>query len=207
MRQRIADLDILQLEVVALIFVPVALDSVIIGSTVCQAGIFAPLIGARIVRVGRIEEVMVIGDMLDNAISVADQCRVVVIRLTSVKKGCEAGECGACTVLIDGVAKNSCILLAVWADGHEIITVEGIRGKNGLLHPVQQAFVDEAAIQCGFCTPGLVLTGVELVNSGKRYTREQLREKISGHLCRCTGYENILNALEKVVGVDSQPTA
>lgn len=91
--------------------------------------------------------------------------------------------------------------------GHEIITVEGIRGKNGLLHPVQQAFVDEAAIQCGFCTPGLVLTGVELVNSGKRYTREPLREKISGHLCRCTGYENILNALEKVVGVDSQPTA
>ena len=68
--------------------------------------------------------------------------------LTSVKKGCEAGECGACTVLIDGVAKNSCIYLAVWADGHEIITVEGIRGKNGLLHPVQQAFVDEAAIQC-----------------------------------------------------------
>ena len=128
-------------------------------------------------------------------------------RLTSVKKGCEAGECGACTVLIDGVAKNSCILLAVWADGHEIITVEGIRGKNGLLHPVQQAFVDEAAIQCGFVTPGLVLTGVELVNSGKRYTGEQLREKISGHLCRCTGYENILNALEKVVGVDSQPTA
>lgn len=67
--------------------------------------------------------------------------------------------------------------------------------------------MDEAAIQCGFCTPGLVLTGVELVNSGKRYTREQLREKISGHLCRCTGYENTLNALEKVVGVDSQPTA
>ena len=81
LRQRIADLDILQLEVVALIFVPVALDSVIIGSTVCQAGIFAPLVGARIVRVGRIEEVMVIGDMLDNAISVADQCRVVVIRI------------------------------------------------------------------------------------------------------------------------------
>ena len=98
---------------------------------------------------------------------------------------------------------------ALWYEkcADEIITVEGIRGKNGLLHPVQQAFVDEAAIQCGFCTPGLVLTGVELVNSGKRYTREQLREKISGHLCRCTGYENILNALEKVVGVDSQPTA
>ena len=104
-------------------------------------------------------------------------------------------------------ADRRCGQKQMHSTGHEIITVEGIRGKNGLLHPVQQAFVDEAAIQCGFCTPGLVLTGVELVNSGKRYTREQLREKISGHLCRCTGYENILNALEKVVGVDSQPTA
>ncbi len=124
--------------------------------------------------------------------------------LTSVKKGCEAGECGACTVLIDGVAKNSCIYLSAWADGHDIITVEGIRQKNGLLHPIQQAFVDEAAIQCGFCTPGLVLTGVELVNSGRTYTREELRERISGHLCRCTGYENILNALEKVVGTKNK---
>ena len=138
---------------------------------------------------GKVREIAV-----DERESLTDMLRLR-LGLTSVKKGCEAGECGACTVLIDGVAKNSCILLAVWADGHEIITVEGIRGKNGLLHPVQQAFVDEAAIQCGFCTPGLVLTGVEL------------REKISGHLCRCTGYENILNALEKVVGVDSQPTA
>lgn len=120
--------------------------------------------------------------------------------LTSVKKGCEAGECGACTVLIDGVATNSCIYLATWAAGKSIVTVEGIRGENGNLNPVQQAFVEEAAIQCGFCTPGLVLTGVELAASGRTYTRDELRERISGHLCRCTGYENILNALEKVVG-------
>ncbi|PKM73740.1 MAG: xanthine dehydrogenase [Firmicutes bacterium HGW-Firmicutes-16] len=123
--------------------------------------------------------------------------------LTSVKKGCEVGECGACTVLIDGVAKNSCIYLSVWADGHSILTVEGLRTEDCELHPIQKAFVEEAAIQCGFCTPGLVLTGVELVNSGKKFNREELREQISGHLCRCTGYENILNALERVVGKNS----
>lgn len=120
--------------------------------------------------------------------------------LTSVKKGCEAGECGACTVLLDGKSVNSCIYLSVWADGHSILTVEGLAKESGELHPIQQAFVEEAAIQCGFCTPGLVMTGVEIANSGKTYTREELRELISGHLCRCTGYENILNALERVVG-------
>lgn len=121
--------------------------------------------------------------------------------LTSVKKGCEAGECGACTVLIDGKATNSCIYLSMWAEGREIVTVEGIKGENGNLHPVQQAFVDEAAIQCGFCTPGLILTAIEIVGSGKKYTRDELRKLISGHLCRCTGYENILNAVEKVAGL------
>ncbi len=120
--------------------------------------------------------------------------------LTSVKKGCEIGECGACTVLLDGKAINSCIYLTAWAEGHEIITVEGIRTYDGGLHEVQKAFIDEAAIQCGFCTPGIILTAVEIVNTGKKYTRSELRKLISGHLCRCTGYENILNALEKVVG-------
>lgn len=120
---------------------------------------------------------------------------------TSVKKGCEVGECGACCVLIDGKTYNSCIYLAVWAEGRSILTVEGLRGGvPGGLHPFQQAFVDEAAVQCGFCTPGIIMTAVELIGTGRKYTREELRRAISGHLCRCTGYENILNALEKLVG-------
>ncbi|WP_148355141.1 (2Fe-2S)-binding protein, partial [Anaerotruncus colihominis] len=83
--------------------------------------------------------------------------------LTSVKRGCEVGECGACTVLVDGEAIDSCIYLAVWAEGRTILTVEGLRGPNGELSPIQQAFIEEAAVQCGFCTPGLIMTAVEIV--------------------------------------------
>ena len=120
-------------------------------------------------------------------------------RLTSVRKGCEVGECGACTVLVDGKAIDSCIYLAVWAEGKKVLTTEGLVGPKGELSPVQQAFVDEAAIQCGFCTPGLIMTAVEMVGSGKTYTREEIRRAVSGHLCRCTGYENIINAVERAL--------
>ena len=120
-------------------------------------------------------------------------------RMTSVKKGCEVGECGACTVIIDGEAFNSCIYLAVWAEGKHISTQEGLLGPNGELSDIQQAFVEEAAIQCGFCTPGFILTAWEILESGKEYTDAELRKLLSGHLCRCTGYENILRAVKKTM--------
>ena len=135
---------------------------------------------------------------IDPRESLADTLRQR-LGLTSVKKGCEVGECGACTVLVDGVAIDSCIYLSVWADGKTILTVEGLQNENGELTPLQKAFVEEAAVQCGFCTPGIIMSAVEIVGSGKLYTRDELRKLISGHLCRCTGYENILNAVERAV--------
>lgn len=120
------------------------------------------------------------------------------LQFTGVKQGCSVGECGACTVLIDGLPVDSCIYLAVWADGKKITTIEGV-SKDGELSKVQQAFVDEGAVQCGFCTPGLVLTATSLTESGKQYSDEEIKREISGHLCRCTGYNKIFNAVKKVL--------
>ena len=116
--------------------------------------------------------------MVDVRASLTDMLRNDY-RLTSVKKGCEVGECGACTVLIDGEAFDSCIYLAVWADGKDILTLEGLEGPSGELSDIQQAFIDETAIQCGFCSPGFIMTAKEILDTGKLYTDDELRKLLS----------------------------
>ncbi len=136
--------------------------------------------------------------MVDVRASLTDMLRNDY-HLTSVKKGCEVGECGACNILIDGEAFNSCIYLAVWAEGKDIWTLEGLLSPDGELSDIQQAFIDESAIQCGFCTPGFIMTAVEILETNKLYTDDELRKLLSGHLCRCTGYENVFRAVKKTM--------
>lgn len=119
--------------------------------------------------------------------------------MISVKKGCEVGECGACTVLIDGKPYDSCIFLAAWIDGKEVTTLEGLMDADGNISDIQQAFIDEAAIQCGFCTPGFIMSAEHLLRQGKKMTREEIRRGLAGNMCRCTGYQNIVNAVEKTM--------
>jgi aerobic carbon-monoxide dehydrogenase small subunit len=115
--------------------------------------------------------------------------------LTGTKEGCGAGECGACTILVDGESRLSCLMLAAQIEGLQITTIEGL-GTNGSLHPVQEAFVEHGAVQCGFCTPGMVLSSVALLQHRPRPTREEIRRGLSGNLCRCTGYVKIVDAVE-----------
>ena len=119
---------------------------------------------------------------------------------TGVHVGCEHGVCGACTVIVDGKAVRGCLMLAVQADGTQVTTVEGLAAADGTLHPVQQAMKDEYGLQCGFCTPGVVMTMASLTANGARPTQEQLHEAVSGHLCRCTGYQGILRAVRRLAG-------
>jgi xanthine dehydrogenase YagT iron-sulfur-binding subunit len=118
--------------------------------------------------------------------------------LTGTKKGCDQGQCGACTVLIDGARINSCLVLAVMKDGAEITTVEGL-ARDGELHPMQRAFITHDALQCGYCTPGQLCSAVALITEGHARTREEIREMMSGNLCRCGAYTNIADAIEEVL--------
>jgi aerobic carbon-monoxide dehydrogenase small subunit len=117
---------------------------------------------------------------------------------TGVHVGCEHGVCGACTVIVDGSAVRSCLMLAVQADGAEVMTAEGLAASDGTLHPVQQAMLDEHALQCGFCTPGIVMTLAALTNGEQRPSEAQMLEALSGHICRCTGYQGIRRAAKKL---------
>ena len=116
------------------------------------------------------------------------------LKLKGVKSGCNSGSCGSCTVLIDGRAVKSCLILALQTEGRDILTIEGLI-KDGTLHPLQQAFIDHFAIQCGYCSPGMILTAKALVDENSNPTEEQVREGLHGNLCRCTGYKKIVEAV------------
>ena len=118
------------------------------------------------------------------------------LNLTSIKKGCEVGECGVCSVLVNGICIDSCIYLTIWAKNKKIITVEGLSKNSENLTDIQNEFIKQAAVQCGFCTPGFILKAVEIVGHNKPYSREEIKKLISGNLCRCTGYVNIINAIQ-----------
>jgi len=116
------------------------------------------------------------------------------LNLTGIKKGCEAGECGACTVILDSRPINSCLTLAIEVHGHEVTTIEGI-AKNGKLSPLQQQFIDKWAFQCGYCTPGMIMSATALLDRHPHPTEIEIREAIEGNLCRCTGYQKIVEAV------------
>jgi carbon-monoxide dehydrogenase small subunit len=115
--------------------------------------------------------------------------------LTGTKRGCDSGECGACAVLLNGQAVNSCLILAAELDGKDVLTIEGLSKDRKELHPLQKAFIEKGAVQCGFCTPGLIMTAKALLDENPNPTEEEVRYGVSGNLCRCTGYSKIVEAI------------
>lgn len=123
-----------------------------------------------------------------------------VFELTGTKEGCGYGECGACTVIINGKAINSCLYPALEAEGKEVVTIEGVARKNGELDRLQAAFVEKGGVQCGFCTPGMIMSAKALLDEKQDPTEEEIKEAIAGNLCRCTGYVKIIEAIKSVAG-------
>jgi aerobic carbon-monoxide dehydrogenase small subunit len=121
--------------------------------------------------------------------------------LTGTNVGCDTSSCGACTVLLDGESVKSCTLLGVQVDGHEITTIEGL-ATNGTMHPVQEAFHEQHGLQCGYCTPGFIMAAVSLLDETPKPTEEEIRHALEGNLCRCTGYHNIVRAVQTAAGVE-----
>ena len=141
-------------------------------------------------KVNGVEEEAVIEPWWNLAHVLRDQ-----LNLTGTKIGCGEGDCGTCTVLVDGKAVKSCLYLAMKARGKDIITIEGLKDENGELHPLQQAFIDNFAIQCGYCTPGMIMTAKALLDETPSPTEEQIKKGLDGNLCRCTGYVKIVEAV------------
>lgn len=123
-----------------------------------------------------------------------------VLEMTGTKEGCGYGECGACTVIIEGQAINSCLYPVMEAEGKTITTIEGLASKDGQLHPLQTAFINDGAVQCGFCTPGMIMSAKALLDAKDKPTEEEIKDAVAGNLCRCTGYVKIIDAIKTVAG-------
>jgi carbon-monoxide dehydrogenase small subunit len=123
---------------------------------------------------------------------------------TGTKEGCGSGECGACTVLVDGLAVNSCLYLAAEIDGKNLITIEGLAAADGTLHPIQKSFVENGGIQCGFCSPGMILSAKALLDANPNANETEIKEAIAGNICRCTGYVQIIDSIQAVSGSEAE---